>query len=195
MSIGRVLTYEGQQVVLAIRDMTKAVEARAALERSIEELRSTDRQQRNTIVELIRAQERERMGVAAGIHDDSLQVITAAALRLQQLRRRLHDPEDLKILSKLDETIMLAAQRLRKMIFDFRPPPALEQDGLVAALSVYLDQLQTDTGLPYQLDADIMTEPPEQARVVIYRIAQEALMNIRKHAHASRIRVRLSQVD
>jgi PAS domain S-box-containing protein len=195
MSIARILTGEGQQVMLAIRDMTKLVEARAALEGTIEELRSTGRQQRNTIVELIRAQERERMGVAAGIHDDSLQVVTAAALRLQQLRRRLHDPEDLKILSKLDETIMLAAERLRRMIFDFRPPPALEQDGLVAALSVYLDQLQSDTGLSYQLEADIVAEPPEEAGVVIYRIAQEALMNVRKHARASRVRVRLSQVD
>jgi PAS domain S-box-containing protein len=195
LSIGRVATSQGQQVMLAIRDMTNVVEDRTTLQHSIEALQATGRQQRTTIVELIRAQERERMSVAAGIHDDSLQVITAAALRLQQLRRRLHDPEDLKILSKLDETIMLAAQRLRKMIFDFRPPPALEQDGLLAALSVYLDQLQSDTGLPYHLDADLVAEPPEQARVVIYRIAQEAFMNIRKHAHASRVRVQLSQIN
>jgi PAS domain S-box-containing protein len=195
VSIGRARTSEGQQVILAIRDNTKTVDAWTALERSADDLRSTSRQQRNTIVELIRAQERERMGVAAGIHDDSLQVITAAALRLQQLRRRLHDPEDLKILSKLDETIMLAANRLRRMIFDFRPPPALERDGLVAALSVYLDQLQSDTGISYQIEVDVSAEPTEEARVVIYRIAQEALMNVRKHAQASRIRVRLSQVE
>jgi PAS domain S-box-containing protein len=195
MSVGRVLTGESQRVILTIRDMTEFVDGKAALEQNIEALSSAGQQQRNTIVELIRAQERERMRVAAGIHDDSLQVITAAALRLQQLRRRLHDPEDLKILSKLDETIMLAANRLRRMIFDFRPPPALERDGLVAALSVYLDQLQSETGIAYEIEVDLSAEPPEEARVVIYRIAQEALMNVRKHAHASRIRVRLSQVD
>jgi PAS domain S-box-containing protein len=194
MSVGRVLTGESQRVILTIRDMTEFVDGKAALEQNIEALSSAGQQQRNTIVELIRAQERERMRVAAGIHDDSLQVITAAALRLQQLRRRLSDPEDLKILSKLDETIILAANRLRRMIFDFQPP-ALEQGGLVAALSVYLDQLQSDTGVSYQLDADSVSEPPEEAQVVIYRIAQEALVNVRKHARASRVRVRLSRVD
>jgi PAS domain S-box-containing protein len=194
MSIGRVGTDDDRQVILSIRDMTEIAGSRAALERGVESLRTTNQQHRNTIVELVRSQERERMRVAAGIHDDSLQVITAAALRLQQLRRRLDDPDDLKILSKLDETIKLAADRLRNMIFDFRPP-ALEQDGLVAALGVYLDQLRADTGVEYELDSMIGEEPSEETRVVIYRIAQEALMNVRKHAHARRVRVRLSQVD
>jgi PAS domain S-box-containing protein len=194
ISVGRVDTGEGRRVILSIRDATETVGARAALELNVDALRSTGQRYRDTIVELIRAQERERMRVAAGIHDDSLQVITAAALRLQQLRRRLSDPEDLKILSKLDETIQLAADRLRNMIFDFRPP-ALEENGLVAALSAYLDQVETDTGASYELEYEITGEPPEEARVAIYRIAQEALMNVRKHAHASRVRLRLSQVD
>jgi PAS domain S-box-containing protein len=194
MTVGRVDTAEGRRVILSIRDATEIVAARAALKRTVDALRATGQQSRDTIVELIRAQESERMRVAVGIHDDSLQVITAAALRLQQLRRRLHDPEDLKILSKLDETVQLAAERLRNMIFDFRPP-ALEEDGLVAALSAYLDQVQTDTGTSYELEYEIAGDPPEETRVAIYRIAQEALMNVRKHARARRVRVRLSEVD
>jgi signal transduction histidine kinase len=79
------------------------------------------------------------------------------------------------------------------MIFDYRPP-ALEEDGLAAALGVYLDQLQNDIGLSYELDADV-PDPPRETRVVIYRIAQEALVNVRKHAHASRVRVRLSLAE
>jgi PAS domain S-box-containing protein len=191
--VERINTTEGWLAVLSMRDVTKIVDADTALERSLRELRATNRKQRRTIVELIRSQERERMRVAAGIHDDSLQVITAAALRMQQMRRRLHDPDDLKILSKLDETITLAAERLRRMIFDYRPP-ALEEDGLAAALGVYLDQLQNDIGLSYELDADV-PDPPRETRVVIYRIAQEALVNVRKHAHASRVRVRLSLAE
>jgi PAS domain S-box-containing protein len=194
MTVGRVETAEGRRVILSIRDATEIVAARAALTRTVDALRATGQQSRDTIVDLIRAQEGERMRVATGIHDDSLQVITAAALRLQQLRRRLHDPEDLKILSKLDETVQLAAERLRNMIFDFRPP-ALQEDGLVAALNAYLDQVQTDTGTSYELEYEITGDPPEETRVAIYRIAQEALMNVRKHAHARRVRVRLSEVD
>ncbi len=194
VTISQVRMGEGRLVILSIRDMTETVEVRAALDRSIDALRAMGQQYRNTIVELVLAQERERTRVAAGIHDDSLQVITAAALRLQQLRRRLSDPEDLKILSKLDETIKLAADRLRNMIFDFRPS-TLERDGLVAALHVYLDQLEADTGVTYELESLIEGEPSEETQVVIYRIAQEALMNVRKHAHARRVHVRLTEAD
>jgi PAS domain S-box-containing protein len=194
MSISRVRTREGMQILLSMRDMTEAVGSRAVLEHSVEVLRAAGQEHRRLLVNLVRAQERERTRVAAGIHDDSIQVITAAALRLQQLRRRLSDPEDLKILSKLEENVRLAADRLRRMIFDFQPP-ALGQEGLVAALLTYLDQMQIDTGLTYDVDSELTEEPPEGTRVVIYRIAQEALMNVLKHARAGRVRARLTEVN
>jgi PAS domain S-box-containing protein len=194
VSIGRIRTEEGVQVILSIRDMTESAGSRAVLEHSVEVLRAAGQEHRNVLVDLVGAQERERLRIAAGIHDDSLQVITAAALRLQQLRRRLRDPEDLRVLTKLEETIRLAADRLRRMIFDFRPP-ALEHEGLVAALRAYLEQLRAETGVAYDLDNRLEEEPPTQTRVLIYRIAQDALMNVRLHAHASHVLVRLSGVD
>ncbi|REF37556.1 PAS domain S-box protein [Thermasporomyces composti] len=194
VSIGRIRTDEGVQVILAMRDMTEMAGSRAALERSVETLRAAGQSHRNVLVDLVGAQERERWRIAAGIHDDSLQVITAAALRLQQLRRRLSDPEDLRVLAKLEETIRLAADRLRRLIFDFRPP-ALEHEGLVAAIKAYLEQLQTETGIECHLDNRLEEEPPRQTRVLIYRIAQDALMNVRKHARARRVDVRLVGVE
>src|SRR5690606_27719498 len=129
-----------------------------------------------------------------GIHDDSLQVITAASLRLQQLRRRLRDPDDLKTLSQVEETVRLAADRLRRLIFDFRPP-APEEDGLETALRILLDQLREETGIAYELDSQLERQPPLESRVVAYRIAQEALANVRKHAQARRVTVRLRTAD
>jgi PAS domain S-box-containing protein len=194
VSISRIPTEGGVRIMLSIRDVTETVGSRATLEHSVEVLRAAGNEHRNALADLVRAQERERMRLAAGIHDDSLQVVTAAALRLQQLRRRLQDPDDLGVLSKLEESIKLAASRLRKMIFEFRPP-AIEQDGLVAALTIYLDQLRSETGLSYQIDSELEVEPPPDTRIVIYRIAQEALMNIRKHARATLVRVGLSKVN
>ncbi len=194
VSIRRIRTDEGAQVILTIRDLTETAGSRAVLEHSVEMLRAAGQEHRNVLVELVRAQERERLRIAAGIHDDSLQVITAAALRLQQLRRRLSEPEDLAVLTKLEETVKLAADRLRRMIFDFRPP-ALESEGLIAALHDYLEQLKGEIGIEYELTSNLETEPPVPTRVLIYRIAQEALMNVRKHAQASRIQVRVSDVN
>ncbi|HEY8458257.1 MAG TPA: PAS domain S-box protein [Actinopolymorphaceae bacterium] len=194
VTVGRMLTDEGPRTVLSMRDMTEAASSRQALEHSIEMLRAAGVEHRNVLVDLVGAHERERQRIAAGIHDDSLQVITAAALRMQQLRRRLRDPDDLKVLAKVEETIRLAADRLRRMIFDFRPP-ALEHEGLVAALKVYLEQLHNETKISYELDNRLESEPPMQTRVLIYRIAQDALMNVRLHSRASNVTVRLSEVD
>lgn len=182
------------QILLTGRDMTEVAGTRAVLEHSLEVLQAADQEHRSVLEDLVRAQERERTRIAAGIHDDSLQVITAASLRLQQLRRRLTDPEAVKMASKVEETISLAADRLRAMIFEFRPP-ALEEDGLVPALRIYLDQLREDTGVEYQLDSRLDREPPLETRVVIYRIAQEALNNVRKHARAHRVKVQLSVTE
>jgi PAS domain S-box-containing protein len=194
VSISRIPIEGGVQMMLSIRDMTETVGSLTTLEHSVEVLRAAGNEHRNALADLVRAQERERMRLAAGIHDDSLQVVTAAGLRLQQLRRRLKDPGDLEVLSKLEESITLAAGRLRKMIFEFRPP-AIEHDGLVAALKTYLEQLRSESGLSYQIDSELAEEPPLDTRIVIYRIAQEALMNIRKHARATQVRVGLSKVN
>lgn len=194
MSIGRVRTPEGMRVILSIRDMTETAGSRAVLEHSVEVLRAAGEEHRNLLVDVVRGTERERARIAAGIHDDSLQVITAASLRLQQLRRRLDDPDTLKILSKVEETIKLAAERLRRTIFNFRPP-ALQEEGVVAALRIYLDRMREETGVEYQLDNVLGEEPPAEIRAVLYRVGQEALMNVRKHARANLVRVRLSRAD
>src|SRR5690606_20116853 len=122
LSVSRIETDAGPRVILTARDMTEIAGARDVLEHSLEALREAGQEQRGLVEDLVRAQERERARIAAGIHDDSLQVLTAASLRVQQLRRRLSDPEHLKVLSKVEETLKLAGDRLRRMIFDFRPP-------------------------------------------------------------------------
>ena len=95
------------------------------------------------------AGEEERGRIAEGIHDDSIQAITAAGMRLQILRRSLHDPEQLQLLGELEKTIQLSISRLRHLLFELRPPE-LDTEGLSAALELYLDETQSDgaTQLP-----------------------------------------------
>jgi signal transduction histidine kinase len=146
------------------------------------------------LADRIRAQERERARIAAGVHDDSLQVITAAMLRVQQLRRRLDDPGALEQLARLEESIAQAADRLRRLIFDFRPP-ALERYGLAAAVRDALSRLRADAGLEVRLDDRLASEPPMPTRLLLYRITQEALVNVGRHAAATLVRVTLDDVD
>ncbi len=181
-------------VVLTVNDPGETVRSRAALENRVQRLAEAEREQQSLLGDLIRAQERERAVIAAGVHDDSLQVITAAMLRLQQLRRRLRDPDVLEVLDRLEESIALAADRLRRLMFDLRPP-ALERSGLAAAVRDSLSRLRDDAGVEVRLDDRLTEEPPLPSRLLLYRIIQEALVNVAKHAAAGMVEVSLAESE
>lgn len=178
-------------VVVKLDDPGETVRSRAALENRVQRLAEAEQEQASLLGDLIRAQERERARIAAGVHDDSLQVITAAMLRLQQLRRRLRDPDALAVLAQLEATIAQAADRLRRLMFDLRPP-ALERAGLAAAVRDALSRLRDDAGVEVRLNDRLAAEPPLPTRLLLYRITQEALVNVGKHAAAGVVEVTLA---
>ncbi len=159
--------------------------------RALDLLREGDEERRRLLAKLVRAQEEERQRIAADIHDDSVQVLTALALRLEMLRRRLDDPVALADLAEAERTARLAIGRLRHLMFELRPP-GLDRDGLVAALRMHLEQVRHDLGLDFTLANRVTTEPAEETRALVYRIVQEAIHNVAKHARASRVEVTLT---
>ncbi|PAZ13051.1 hypothetical protein CLM62_26480 [Streptomyces sp. SA15] len=194
VSVSPLRTSEGVFTVLTVRDITEVQRAQFVLERSLELLEGTDRDRQALLSHLIHAQEEERKRIAADIHDDTIQVITAASLRLQQLRRRLTDPKDVQVMDKLDETLKLSLSRLRQLIFDLRPS-SLEHGSLTTALQTFLDRMRAESGTRYKLEDRLEATLPVETMVVVYRTAQEALMNVRKHARAKMVRVQLLGVD
>ena len=77
-------------------------------------------------------------------------------------------------------------------MFELRPY-VLDSDGLAAALRLYIEEHAKLPGSPsFSVEIALETEPPEEARAVLYRIAQEALTNVRKHARAKNVMVSLS---
>jgi PAS domain S-box-containing protein len=181
-------------MVLTLADPGETVRSRAALENRVQRLAEAERERESMLSDLIRAQERERARIAAGVHDDSLQVITAAMLRLQQLRRRLRDPDALSMLAQLEQSIAQAADRLRRLMFDLRPP-ALERAGLASAVRDALSRLRDEAGVEVRLNDRLGAEPPLPTRLLLYRITQEALLNAGKHAAADVVEVTLDDRD
>lgn len=161
----------------------KLVEKVAELERV-----SGDRQRLLGLV--MSAQEQERQRIADGIHDDSLQTVVAVGLALENLRRRLHEPDALEALEHLQNVVKVASQRLRSLLFELRPIE-LQSEGLVAALRAYLEYVQREEGLRVTIDNRLPAEPEPEACTFLYRGAQEILMNVRKHAQASAVEVTL----
>lgn len=153
-------------------------------------LRKSDEERRNLLAHLVRAQEEERKRIASDVHDDSIQVMAAVGLRLGMLRGRLTDPDLLGWIEKLESSVQLSIGRLRHLLFQLAPP-ALEREGLAAAIRTYLDEAFRETGMDYNLENLVSQEPSREIRTLVYRIAQEALSNVRKHAQARQVGVRL----
>jgi PAS domain S-box-containing protein len=160
-----------------------------AVERKFEE-----KQRTLLLGRLVNAQEIERKTIAEDIHDDAVQVMTAANMRLEIFRRSLSDPLQVTAAQKLQETIALATGRLRNLLFELVPPD-LDRYGLAAAMRGNLQQFEADNDVPWKLEAELVDEPAGQVRILLFRIFQEALVNIRKHAHATTVTASLKSVD
>ncbi|MGZ4400454.1 MAG: PAS domain-containing sensor histidine kinase, partial [Gaiellaceae bacterium] len=184
ISLSALETDDGPLATAFVHDLSER-EVRAELERTLAE-------RRHLLAHLMMGAEEERQRIASDIHDDSIQVITAASMRLQILRRSLEDPDQLELLDELDETIRHSIDRLRHLIFELRPP-VLDRDGLAAALRLYLREAEQQTPTRYRLEDRLVAQPPEATRLILYRIAQEALTNVRKHAEARTATVMLAE--
>jgi PAS domain S-box-containing protein len=185
---GTILYWRGVMV-----DITAQKEAEDQLRASLEEVRRMVAQRRDLAQLLETAQEEERRRIAADIHDDPIQVMSAVDMRLQLLLDR---PErvDAHELGELAEDLRSAIDRLRNLLFELRPV-ALDLEGLTPAVAMYLEHTAKDTGWAWEVVDEIEQEPLPEARVAFYRIAQEAVANVRKHANATHVEVRLSSAD
>jgi PAS domain S-box-containing protein len=186
-------TERGTATVISIRDITEEQRTQFVLELGLDAQELADRDRRALLDHLIRAQEEERGRIAAGIHDDTIQVLAAANLRLQQLKNRLDNPEQLDILDKLDKTLSTALSHLRQLIFDLRPT-SLEHGSLSTAVHVVLEEMRSDLEISYQLDDRCKAHLRPSAAVLIYRTTREALANVRKHARANNVFVQFRDV-
>jgi signal transduction histidine kinase len=171
---------------------TERARVQAQLRLSFDELRKSAEDRRLLLAHIVQAQEEERQRIADDIHDDSVQVMTAVALRLATLRRRIGEGARDPMLSNLEHDVRQSITRLRHQMFVLRPP-ALEAHGIAAALQAFLARVGEDEGIDCSLDDRLQREPEPDARTVVYRIAQEAVSNVCKHARASRIDVTLSE--
>jgi signal transduction histidine kinase len=129
------------------------------------------------LARMVLAVEDQFRQITAEIHDDSIQAMTAAGMRLQILRDILDSPEQQVRLDELEQTISLALARLRHLITELQPPP-LDREGIVDALRSYLANLAAQAGGDYQIESALAGEPPTPTRLIIYRVTQEILRSL-----------------
>jgi PAS domain S-box-containing protein len=172
-------------------DITDRKLAEAKLTDAMDALAKSDRLRRALFARLVTVEEQERARIARTIHDDSIQYLASVAIGIEVLRARtaglgLEDDID-----RLTGAVRTAIVTLRDLLTELRPP-LLDTEGLEAAVRSTLDQLAAEAGVASSLRAELSEEPPVDVAVILYRVVQEALMNVRKHADATRVQVVLA---
>jgi signal transduction histidine kinase/ligand-binding sensor domain-containing protein len=143
---------------------------------------------------LMKAQEEERIRIAGELHDGVLQRITSLSLRLGTATLGLPpDSEPKAEVREVENDLIQVGAEIRQLSHELHPA-MLQEAGLPAALSSYCEEFSSLRGIPISYKADDSVEELSPgAALCIYRIAQEALGNVAKHAKAKQVEVRLTR--
>ena len=143
---------------------------------------------------LISAQELERLRISRELHDDLGQTLTTLMLDIRNLQSDLTLPiaELFARLESLHHQVFEATGKVRQLAHDLRPA-IVDTLGLNKSLQVYCEKFSARTLIPVTLDIQpAMPELPDYYNVILYRVLQEALTNVAKHAQATHAWVELS---
>ncbi|PXW95468.1 histidine kinase/DNA gyrase B/HSP90-like ATPase [Sphaerotilus hippei] len=173
-------------------DLTELQLTQAALLRTQADLRRWAAAQDST-------QQNERWRIARELHDELQQTLAGMRLELAAMGERLvNAPADatsaVALLHHVSQLALTAMASTRRIVNDLRPP-VLEDLGLAAALEALSDRFSRDTGIPCRLEAGDAWSPTEPLPLDLahglYRVAEEALDNVARHAGARQVDIRL----
>jgi signal transduction histidine kinase len=167
----------------------KVAERTQELRATILELKEIDRQRRRLLDHVVRASEEERQRIANDVHDDPVQKMIAVKMRLELLAKKHPALDEIRTAI---EVVRGSIGSLRHLLFDLRPP-ILDEAGLAPAIRTLLENSEAD--FTWSVTDELETQPAQQTRLILYRIAQEALANARKHSQADHVRVWIGESD
>jgi signal transduction histidine kinase/sensor domain CHASE-containing protein len=188
--IERLVEYRTAELSLTNRDLKNEVAER---KRAEEELQT----KQGLLENLLSAHERDRQLIAYEIHDGLVQDATAALLFLQSFQQR-----QVASSSPVSGEFELGLKMLRDTIGEGRRligtlrPPALDEHGLIGGIEALISECSAPTGPAIEFVHDLPTENLSPLLgSMIFRIVQESLTNIRRHARADRARIELTRVE
>jgi PAS domain S-box-containing protein len=161
-------------------DITERIEAEQALRASTERLQALTRR-------LVELQEAERRDISRELHDRVGQTLTAMRINMEIIRDRLGRHDDAEIRARNDDSLILIASAFDAVenVMDDLRPPMLDELGLLAPLRWYAKKFADRTGIRLAVTGDGDARARPEVELALFRIAQEALTNIARHARAT----------
>ena len=153
----------------------------------------SERIARDALQRVVEAQEAERRRLARELHDETGQALTSILLGLKGLEEQLGADDSRAAVADLRELVVSTLQDVRRLAVELRPT-ALDDFGLVAALERLTESFAEQSRIPVDFQSALPPQRlPEEVETALYRIVQESLTNVVKHAHASRVSVLLTR--
>jgi signal transduction histidine kinase len=153
----------------------------------------SERIARDALRRVVDAQELERRRLARELHDETGQALTSILLGLKALEETLQTDESRAATGRLRELVVATLQDVRRLAVELRPS-VLDDFGLVAALENLTSSFAEQTGITVDFGAALGEQRvPSEVETALYRIVQESLTNVVKHAHAQRVSISLTR--
>ncbi len=148
---------------------------------------------RDALRRVVEAQELERGRLARELHDETGQALTSILLGLKSFEAQLTGPESRASAESLRELVVTTLQDVRRLAVELRPA-ALDDFGLVAAVERLAESFSAQTGIAVELEPNLPDgRLPAGVETALYRIVQESLTNVVKHARAARVSILLAR--
>jgi signal transduction histidine kinase len=183
---------EGPDVRFTDEDMrlAEAFAARAAVAVDLSERVASDALRR-----VVGAQELERQRLARELHDETGQALTSILLKLKSFEDLADPSRVVAAMGELRELVVTTLQDVRRLAVELRPK-ALDDFGLVPAIERLVGTFREQTGIEVDLESRLGSDRlPREIETTLYRITQEALTNVVKHAQAKRVSIVLTPRD
>jgi PAS domain S-box-containing protein len=172
-----------------------ASHAAAAIQNAwlFEQVRASSERLQSLSRRLVEVQENERLYIARELHDEAGQMLTSLLVDLRLLEKEATRPKAiLKIVNEMESSLNSVIENLHRVAMALRPA-SLDHVGLVAALRQHVETIGEKQGLRVSFDSKTFRERlPANVETVLYRIVQESLTNVVRHAHASQVDVILT---
>jgi signal transduction histidine kinase len=188
--LGDVSTFDTEDLRLfeTLAGHTSVALENGRLEKSLAHVTKLQKERAWLLERAVQAAEDERTRLAAELHDGPIQRLTALAYGMERTRLRLGRGETEaggQLLGSLLDQVGSEIRSLRRLMSELRPP-ILDERGLQAALIDYVDEFRHRTEIECQVMADIEARLDSSQETILYRLAQEALINVGKHSRASK---------
>jgi signal transduction histidine kinase len=184
-----------RMVAMATGLMWQHREAELKLGTTVERLEQAAAARRQLLGNIAAGGDEARRRFASALHDDSLQLLTAAELQLERIQADGDPNKQPAQLQQLKQTLKDVEESLRRLLLNVSTQATEVPMGLDEAIRTRLETFRTRSGIEIDIDLRLPSPLPAPVESTIFKNVSEALTNVEKHAHATRVKLSANPAD